>query len=134
MGNYISNYNSDLHTRQQGEQLWLATGQEVVCTSHNLLRKGRGSRGLNFRANIGNLPPPAAGRRGREGTEGGSKQELVKSLIVLQSVSTVLTEAGAVLSRSGWALLRRIQNEGRRGECFITKQQQDGDSERDQGN
>ena len=30
----------------------------------------------------------------REGEGEGSKQELVKSLIVLQSVSTVLTEAG----------------------------------------
>ena len=142
MGNYRSNYNSDLHLQtnmvstlhtlhgNKENNGRLATGQDVVCSlyqsvsqsvSQNVIRKGRGSLGLNFRANIENLPP-AAGGRGR----GGSKQELVKSLIVLQSVSTVLTEA-----RSGRALLRRIQNEDRSGKCFMTKQQQHRDSLRE---
>ena len=104
----------------QPAKMWsvVSTSQLV---SQNVIRKGRGSLGLNFRANIENLPP-AAGGRGR----GGSKQELVKSLIVLQSVSTVLTEA-----RSGRAMLRRIQNEDRSGKCFMTKQQQHRDSLRE---
>ena len=64
------------HTaRQQGEQL-RAGNRPSQSVSQNVSRKGRRSLdgGLNFSANIENLPPSGRGRGGR----GESKQELVK--------------------------------------------------------